>query len=270
MPFARRNGVRLHYRVLGDKTKPALTMQRGLGRSMSYWMGLGEVLAEDFHVMMMDNRGVGLSDAPRPPYTTAQMADDIVSAMDHAEIPRAHFFGISLGGMIGQWFALRHPDRCGRLILGATTAGGRTAKRVPISAAWGLAKCAGKPLADAMEDTAKYTIGKQYLRAHPEIITAWADIARAEPTQHAGLIGQTIAGAAHNASRHLKKIKAKTLLITGDDDALIPYQNSYKLAHKIPDARLAVLPGAGHDFPTEFPDETVTLIREFLLDGDDG
>src|SRR3984893_5630964 len=100
----------------------------GLGMNATGWWRTVPVLAAaGLRVLTFDNRGVGRSDRPPGPYSTALMADDAVAVLDAAAVQRAHVYGISLGGMIAQEIALRHPDRVVRLVLGATTPGGKAA-----------------------------------------------------------------------------------------------------------------------------------------------
>src|SRR5213075_783205 len=93
-------------------------------------------------LLVIDNRGVGKSDATWPPYSTARLADDVAAVMDHAGVARAHVFGMSLGGMIAQQLALRHPQRIDRLILGCTTPGGRSAHPTPVRSQRALVRAA--------------------------------------------------------------------------------------------------------------------------------
>ena len=127
MPFAvgpRR--ARIHYQVMGEGDDNVVLVQ-GLGLSSRFWFEQPELLATDpdrpRRVLVLDNRGTGKSDKPRPPYRMAEMADDVIAAMDAAGMRAATIVGISMGGMIAQHVALRHPSRVDGLVLLATTPG---------------------------------------------------------------------------------------------------------------------------------------------------
>ena len=264
MPFARSGGVRIHYELLGPEDATPLVMLRGLARSARYWVDVPELLAERFRVVLMDNRGVGYSDSPRPPYTTQQMADDVIAVMDAASIRRAHLFGISLGGMIAQWVAARYPERIDRLVLGCTTAGGRAGTGATLGATLSLLRAGAMPFDEAMRYTANYVMAPHFLEQRPEVVDHWVEIARKEPPRFAGLAGQMLAAMRHDCSRHLHRIQSETLVITGDADRLIPAINSYRLVERIPRARIRILHRAGHDFPTELPEQTAEHITRFV------
>jgi len=265
MPRALSGTTALHYELVGDPRAPALVLIRGLARSIGYWLDFRDRVARRFRLVLLDNRGVGRSDRPRPPYRTTQMADDVAAVLDHAGIDRAHVFGVSLGGMIAQWVALRHPARVDRLALGCTTAGGSLGRRVPVDAAASLLRGAFMPFEGAMRHTAPFVISASTLSSRPDVLERWMALAREQPVPLPALLGQLLAGMRHDASGHLDRIEAPTLVLTGDADRLIPAANSYLLAERIPGARLCVLPGAGHDFPTDQPDATARVLESFLL-----
>src|ERR1700733_7930870 len=101
----------------------------GLGYASLLWHRIRPALAQYFRTIALDNRGVGLSEVPPGPYSIATMASDAAAVLDAAGVPRAHIFGISMGGMIAQEFALQYPARTRALILGCTSPGGPSAVR---------------------------------------------------------------------------------------------------------------------------------------------
>lgn len=263
MPFVSNGAGRLYYEVLGSPEAPPLVLVRGLARSHRYWLGFAELMAKDFHVLILDNRGVGQSSAPRPPYSTRSMADDIATVMDAAGFEKAHYFGLSLAGMIGQWFAIRHPHRVMSLALGCTTSLGRGG--VPWNVKLAILKTIRLPFEDALRVTAGLTLPDAFIAERPDVLQRWATLAKEEPAPKRGLIGQGCAAMLHDTRTSLAQIQARTLLITGDRDRLVPARNSYQLLDQIPNARLRVMTNAGHDFPTERPEETADLLRSFFL-----
>src|SRR3954449_8827360 len=106
---------------------PAVLLVMGLGLPGDAWWRTVPVLARSHRVVTFDNRGAGRSERPAGPLTIALMAADAVAVLDAAEIARAHVYGISMGGMIAQELALRHPERVDALVLGATSGGGSAA-----------------------------------------------------------------------------------------------------------------------------------------------
>ncbi len=123
MPYATaHDGVRLYYEELGSGEPLLLIM--GQGGDHTGWDGVRDDFAARFRVIVYDHRGTGQSDKPEaPPYTTRGFADDAVAILDQLGIARAHAYGISMGGRIGQWLGGAYPNRLGALVLGCTTPG---------------------------------------------------------------------------------------------------------------------------------------------------
>ena len=111
--IARSGEVGIAYEIRGEGEP--LVLVHGLAYDRAGWGRLPDLLAERFRVVLVDNRGVGESDAPPGPYTVAEMAADVVAVLDDARIDRTNLFGVSLGGYIAQELALTSPERVRRI-----------------------------------------------------------------------------------------------------------------------------------------------------------
>ena len=258
MPSAALPDLEVHYEVRGDG--PPLVLIAGIPAIASDWAPLAERLSGRRRVIAYDNRGSGQSTVTPGRYTTAQLAGDAVALLDHLGIERADLFGMSLGGMIAQEIALRHPARVAHLVLGCTHAGFVHAIHPPKGAQraftmqtddWGERMRALAPFAlagDVQRDLLERFIAKK----------------SADVQDPAGYEAQIQAVLNHDALDRLGGIDAPTLVITGDDDRVIPGANSEVLAERIPGARLEVIAGAGHVFFVERPEETLAVLEAFL------
>jgi|SoiMethySBSTD1v2_1073268.scaffolds.fasta_scaffold00828_13 3-oxoadipate enol-lactonase len=263
--YATNGRIRLYYEIAGPAAAPPLVLLRGLGRTVRHWGKLLDLLGDRLRVVVMDNRGVGRSSAPLPPYDTETMATDVLAVLDHASIERTSVFGLSLGGMIAQKLALLRPERVSRLVLGCTRAGGRTGRATSRETLLRLGSAMVLPEARALAHTASVVLSSEFLARHPEVVGEWQRIAREQPTRRRGYLGQIGAALRHDASRDLLRLRVPTLVVSGDADRLIDVENSRHLAQVIPGARLEILSGAGHDLPIERPRELAALLTGFCL-----
>ncbi|MDC0671999.1 alpha/beta fold hydrolase [Nannocystis radixulma] len=261
--FAQNQDTRIYYEIGGRQDGPPLLLLRGLTRTIRHWGPLLDDLGTTFKTIALDNRGVGRSDKPYGIYSTRTMADDAAAVLAHAGIDRAAVFGISLGGAIAQEFALRHPERVTRLVLGCTRASGKDGPPAKLSTVLTLLSGLWLPEARALERTTPLVLSPEFLREHPEIVGEWQELAERFPTRRRALIGQLGAVLRHDTRDRLRTIAAPTLVISGDADRLIDVACSHALARAIPGARLELLPGAGHDIPAERPEAIAALLRGF-------
>jgi 3-oxoadipate enol-lactonase len=122
MPFVRINEASLHYRTDGDPARACVVFSNSLGTDLSMWDVQAAALSKDFYVLRYDTRGHGQSECGSSPVGLAQLGSDVVALLDALAIPTAHFCGISMGGMIGQWLGIHHPHRFKKLVLANTAA----------------------------------------------------------------------------------------------------------------------------------------------------
>lgn len=123
MPYLDRSQHRLHYRLDGDDTgKSWLIFCNSLGTDLHMWDAQIETLSREFRILRYDRRGHGLSSTPPAPCTLAELAEDVLALMDSLAIERAHFCGLSIGGLVGQWLAIHAGHRFEKFILCATAA----------------------------------------------------------------------------------------------------------------------------------------------------
>lgn len=263
MPYVQVDGVVLRYRVCGSG--PPVLLLRGLGRTIDHWLGFDERLGRSFEVIALDLRGAAGSDAPWPPYSTARMADDCAGALRALGYRACHVFGFSLGGMVAQMLALRHPERVRRLVLGCSSPGRRRGVAAPLRVVPRVLTAPLRSPAAAQQAAALTTLSPQARAEHPEILERWIALQRRWPQLRRAFYGQLWAAAAHDPGDALRQVQAQTLILHGSEDALVPACNAQRLAALLPSARLIVLQGAGHDFVLERPERTARHIESFLL-----
>lgn len=244
-----------------------LLLIMGWGGNAAAWKPQIPGLAEKYRVIAFDNRGVGRSSAPDKAYSIQQMAMDAAGLLDVLEVPSAHVFGISMGGMIAQELALAHPKRVRSLILGCTTPGSK--------------QSAG--YAQLRKDIAAFhrkTKGAVDLEWFADFLNRlWTDEALTKadgylqdfvfamirfPPDPRGVRHQARAIARHDTYDRLHQIKQRTLVMTGDDDTLIDSRNATILTDLIPNAELRVFPGLRHAFHLERPDLVNEVMIEFI------
>jgi 3-oxoadipate enol-lactonase len=264
MPFATSGTIQLHWESFGEG--PAVLLVAGQGMTVDGWWATVPVLSKSFRVIVFDNRDTGRSSRTQRHYSVAQLADDAVTVLDAAGEQRAHVYGISLGSLVSQEVALRHPDRVQALVLGASSAGGFAAYKPAASsfAQTFLIRAGFMGPEEAAWAAVPYTYAAKTRRLHPERIAT--DIAHrtAAPPEPLGYLHQGTAVATHDAYDRLNQIAAPTLVVHGEEDVFIPPANALVLAERIPGAQLRLWPDAAHMYPIDEP-RADQEIAQFLL-----
>jgi pimeloyl-ACP methyl ester carboxylesterase len=265
------NGITLCYETFGDPTHPPVMLIMGLGTQMIAWdtRFCQELAGRGFFVVRFDNRDTGRSTRldgapvprlheialrriPRQPYKLADMALDTVGLMDVLGLPTAHIVGVSMGGMIAQTVAARHPTRTRSLTsimsnTGARWTGQPALKTYPVllgtspadrdafiehgARTWALI---GSPGFERDELELREMIGLSFDRG-------------ASPAGTARQLGAILASG--DRRRELRAVKAPTLVIHGEADKLVSPSGGRATAKAIDGARLITIPGMGHDLP---------------------
>jgi 3-oxoadipate enol-lactonase len=236
-------------------------MIMGLSFPLEMWNRTLPEISRRYRAIVFDNRGVGRSDVPRGPYRIAGMARDAMAVMDAAGVKVAHVMGASMGGMIAQELALRHPDRVKSLLLGCTSCGGFRARppnlrRVPIFRNWrGMNN----------EQRARAVVPMLYAKGTPrEVIEEDIQVRLIHYPTLRGTLYQAMAIPFWSSYRRLPRLKPPTLVMHGEQDRVLPPMNGKRLAERIPGARLKMIANAGHMMSSDQPEQTMREILSFL------
>lgn len=242
--------------------EPPLLLIQGLGYTADMWRRILPPLAASRRVIVFDNRGVGRSSVPEPPWTVEQMADDAIAVLDAAGGGPADVLGVSMGGLIAQEAVLRHPGRVRSLVLGCTHPGGREAARMDPDAAAMLMDREPKSARAAVEASLPFVYAASTPR---EEVDADVEVRLRYPLRAKAYWGQLDAMRKHRGTfDRLGDIAVPTLVLHGTADRLVQPANATLLADAMPGAQLVWLDGASHVFWTDQPDRTVTEINRFL------
>jgi pimeloyl-ACP methyl ester carboxylesterase len=238
-----------------------LVLVHGLGYARWGWEPVVDALAERYEVVLLDNRGIGESEALPGPYTAAGMAADVLGVLDAAQIERAHLLGTSLGGMIAQEIVLTAPDRVEKLVLACSTPGGPNAAPMPEQTVRLMAEAPGLEPMVALRRFVENALAPGASNGVVDRIIAHR-LATAQPP--AAWMAQAAAGAGFDAWDRLPELRVPTLVLHGTVDVVVDPANAEFLAARIPNARVERFPGCGHLFFWEEPERFVASVGEFL------
>lgn len=252
--------MKTHYRLEGPAGAPVVTLSHALGATLALWDEHVPALTSRFRVLRYDVRGHGGSEVPAGPYTLEQMADDAHALLGTLGLPRTHFVGMSMGGLIGMVLALRHPEAVASLVLCDTTACYGEALRPMWEERIRVAETGGMT-EDLIERTMAIWFTPGYDPARVERVRAM--LRRTSPAAYAAAIR---AIGFVDLRPRLGAIRCPTLVVVGGDDPGTTPAMARDIAGRIPGARLEVLPGARHAAVVERPGDFIRLLTDFLAD----
>jgi pimeloyl-ACP methyl ester carboxylesterase len=191
------------------------------------------------------------------------MADDAARVLESLQMEAAHIFGFSMGGMIAQELALNYRQKVKRLILGCTHAGGKHFVPPPPEVIQAFSVVTDD-WSERIRVLAPFAFSAGYRERHPQAVERFIAKKSRDVQPTFAYWRQLGAVLRHDAYDRLGEIASPTLVLSGQDDPVLPSENSRILAERIPNAELLLLEGAGHLFFLEQPNATVAAIRRFL------
>jgi pimeloyl-ACP methyl ester carboxylesterase len=260
MPYLKYNDIVLFY-IEEGKGEPLILIS-GLG-SKNSWHFQIPFFKEKMRVVALHNRGTGKSSRPNYSYTLEMFINDIIALLDHLQIrQKIHLAGISMGGMIAQEFVLKYPEKVKDLILCATS---------PIHIGSNIVESQKMMQDFSWEQKFKVRASALYARSYKKKLKRDVNLYKKleqefieDATEVKDWINQGAAITNFDVTEHIHDIKLPTLILTGDEDSIINYQNSMILHEKIPNSILEVVPNSGHGFNVEESERVNQVIWNFI------
>jgi len=254
------NGLSMTYDVAGPASAPAVVLHHPLATSLATWDALTAALAPRYRVVRFDARGHGATSAPKGAYDFNMLAADVIALMDHLGIARAHFLGLSMGGMVGQHLGLLHPGRFNSLCLASTTS------RVPAEAKqiWAdrIANTPRTGMAGTVDAALARWVAPDVLKTRPALVERLVDMMLATPVD--GYVGWCHAISMLDVTDQLSAIRLPTLVVAGALDPATPPAAAEVIHRAIPGSRMVVVPGVSHMLQEEEPDTFNGHVLSFL------
>ena len=251
--------VDVHYRVEGQPGAPVLVLSHAMGTSMDLWEPQMPRLLHNFRVVRYDHRGHGRSPIPPGPYQLRDLGRDLLTLLDRLELARVSFCGISLGGMVGLWFAAHEPARLDRLVI--CCAAPRMLHPEDYAARAETVRRDG--MASVADAVLARWFTSNFMSSQPDTVESIRRLLVSTPPE--GYAATCEALAEMDQGEDLPRIMAPTLVIAAEKDQSTPPEQSQEMAKRIPHARLAIIPAASHLASIEQPEAVTGQIVEHLV-----
>jgi pimeloyl-ACP methyl ester carboxylesterase len=226
------------------------------------WHRTTPLVSKHFRTILLDNRGVGRSDVPPGPYPIATMAADAAAVLDAAGVESADVYGVSMGGMIAQEFALQYPSRVRKLILGCTACGGPKVVRAEAEVNQVLMMRGSMTVEEGIGAAVPFIYDPNTPRTRIDEDLAIRRRTYPKAEAYAAQLSGILAWESYS---RLSQIKAPTLVIHGETDRLVPAGNGKLIAESIAGSKLVMLPHASHIYMTDQPEASHKAVMESLL-----
>jgi pimeloyl-ACP methyl ester carboxylesterase len=236
----------------------------GFSNGLWIWFKQVPAFSQRFRTITFDPRGISRSAAPDRPGSIGTIADDVAALLGALKIERAHILGASFGGFVAQEFALAYPQMTRSLILCCTSFGGPQHIPPPLSTLQAIASTRELNTEARVRENLLLAFSPGYLVKNQAEVEKIIEMRAANVVPEYVYLHQLQAALVFNASARVSEISAPTLVITGDGDIIVPFENSRHLAARIPNSELVIIAGGSHTFFIERSDEFNRAVIEFI------
>lgn len=260
MPVIDCSGVTLHYEISGNPSGPYLILSNSLGTDLTMWHLQVEAFGEFFRVLRYDMRGHGGSAVPPNSYSIEQLGTDVIHLLDGLGVAHAHFCGLSIGGVIGQWLAANAPQRLRRLVLC------NTAARIGTHEIWNdrIEKVVEGGMESIADGVLSRWFSESFAHSQPADVAAMRHVLTT--TSPAGYISSCEAIRDMDQRQMVKHIATPTLIIAGSFDTVTTVSDGVALQESIVGSHMSIVPGA-HISNVEASSYFNTAVLSFLREG---
>ncbi|MDM1262726.1 MULTISPECIES: 3-oxoadipate enol-lactonase [Acinetobacter] len=257
MPTFTSQDAEINYQTFGDATKPALVFSNSLGTNFKMWQPQIDHFQQDFFVICYDTRGHGASSAPQGPYTLDQLGQDVVNLLDHLNIEKAAFCGISMGGLTGQWLAINKPERFSHVVVC------NTAAKIGQEQAWNeratLVREQG--LAPIASTAAGRWFTEPFIQSNAATVATLSnDLGAGSPEGYASCC-EALAKA--DVREQLKDIQVPVFIVAGQQDPVTTVADGEFMQQRIANAELFEI-NASHISNIEQPEAFNQAVQAFI------
>lgn len=257
MPTFTSNDAEINYQTFGDANKPAIVFSNSLGTKYSMWQPQIDALQNDFFVICYDTRGHGASSAPQGPYTMEQLGQDVSNLLDHLNVKKASFCGISMGGLTGQWLAIHKPEYFNHVIVC------NTAAKIGQEQAWNerAALVREQGLQPIAATAASRWFTERFIQSQAAVVESLSNDLAAGSAEGYASCCEALAKA--DLREELKNIQVPVLVIAGQQDPVTTVVDGQFMVDRIPNSQLFEI-NASHISNIECPNEFTQAIRNVI------
>ena len=254
MPTFTSNDAEINYATFGDASKPAIIFSNSLGTNYQMWQPQINFFKKDYFIVCYDTRGHGASSAPQGPYSLEQLGTDVVNLLDHLNVAKASFCGISMGGLTGQWLAIHHPERFNHVVVC------NTAAKIGQEQAWleraQLVRQQGlQPIAAT---AASRWFTESFIQSQTAIVRNLSNNLAAGSADGYASCCEALAKA--DLREDLKTIHVPVIVIAGQQDPVTTVADAQYMTARIPNSQLIEI-NASHISNIESPEAFTQALR---------